>query len=73
MINLLAPRSIYLLLFCLPFFPEEIDVEAKGTKVWGHRQLDTHFINCIINNKKPQVTVENGIITTEISKKMVKE
>jgi len=61
------------LLFCLPFSPEEIDVEAKGTKVWGHRQLDAHFIDCVINNKKTQVTVEDGIIATEISKKMVKE
>jgi hypothetical protein len=53
--------------------PEEIDLDVKGARVWGHRQFDEHFIECVINKKKPQVTAEDGIIATEISKKMVKE
>ncbi|MCJ7560781.1 hypothetical protein MUO79_09250 [Candidatus Bathyarchaeota archaeon] len=46
---------------------------VKGARVWGHRQIDEHFIDCIINKKKPQVTIEDSVIATEISKKMVKE
>jgi len=46
---------------------------VKGARVWGHRQLDEHFIDCVINKKKPQVTAEDGIIAVEIAKNIVKE
>ncbi|NWG10518.1 Gfo/Idh/MocA family oxidoreductase [Candidatus Bathyarchaeota archaeon] len=51
--------------------PQEFTVEVKGTKVWGHRQLDEHFIDCILNKKKPQVTAEDGIKAQEIAQKIV--
>jgi myo-inositol 2-dehydrogenase/D-chiro-inositol 1-dehydrogenase len=52
--------------------PKEEILDVKGTRVWGHRQLDEHFIDCILNKKKPQVTVEDGIKAQEIAQKIVK-
>lgn len=51
--------------------PQEYRLEVKGTRVWGHRQIDEHFIDCILNNKKPQVTVDDAIRAQEIAQKMV--
>jgi predicted dehydrogenase len=41
--------------------PKEIDLPVSGTKVWGHRQLDEHFIDCILNNREPLVTMNDAI------------
>jgi predicted dehydrogenase len=51
--------------------PQEFTLEVKGTKVWGHRQLDEHFIDCILHKRKPQVTVEDAIKAQEIAQKIV--
>jgi predicted dehydrogenase len=53
--------------------PKEWDLDVKGTRVWGHRQLDTHFIDCILNHKKPQVTAEDAIKAIEIAQKITKQ
>jgi predicted dehydrogenase len=53
--------------------PKEIPVEAKGTRMWGHYQIDNHFIECIQQNKQPLVTVEDAIKTQEIAVKMVEK
>jgi predicted dehydrogenase len=53
--------------------PQELDLEVKGTRVWGHRQLDTHFIECVLKNKQPQVSVEDSIKAQEIAQKIVKQ
>jgi predicted dehydrogenase len=52
--------------------PREWRLEVKGTRVWGHRQLDEHFIDCILHNKRPQVTVEDAIKAVEIAQKITK-
>lgn len=52
--------------------PIEIDLQVSGTKVWGHRQLDEHFIDCILNNKEPQVTSEDAIKAQLIAEEIVK-
>ncbi|MGQ9530474.1 MAG: Gfo/Idh/MocA family protein [Candidatus Bathycorpusculaceae bacterium] len=52
--------------------PQETKLDVKGTRVWGHRQLDEHFIECILKNKKPQVTVEDAIKAQEVAQKIVK-
>jgi predicted dehydrogenase len=52
--------------------PQEWDLDVKGTKVWGHRQIDQHFIECILQNKKPQVTTEDAIKAIEIAQKITK-
>lgn len=52
--------------------PQEWNLDVKGARVWGHRQLDEHFIECILHKKKPQVTVEDGIKAQEVAQKIVK-
>ena len=52
--------------------PIEIDVPVSGTRVWGHRQLDEHFIECIQKNKEPMVTVEDAIKAQLIAEEIVK-
>lgn len=50
--------------------PQEWNVEVKGTRVWGHRQIDEHFIQCVLQHKQPQVTVEDAIKAQEIANKI---
>ncbi|HVP16979.1 MAG TPA: Gfo/Idh/MocA family oxidoreductase [candidate division Zixibacteria bacterium] len=52
--------------------PQEWNLDVKGTRVWGHRQLDEHFIDCILHHKKPQVTAEDAIKAEEVALKIVK-
>jgi len=52
--------------------PQEWNIDVKGTKVWGHRQADEHFIQCILQNKRPQVTTEDAIKAIEIAQKITK-
>jgi UDP-N-acetylglucosamine 3-dehydrogenase len=52
--------------------PQETKLEVKGTRVWGHRQLDEHFIDCLVNGRQPQVTVEDAIKAQEVAQKIVK-
>jgi len=52
--------------------PQEWDLDVKGTRVWGHRQLDEHFIDCVLHKKKPSVTVEDAIKAQEVALKIVK-
>ncbi len=52
--------------------PQEWDLNVKGTRVWGHRQLDEHFIDCILHGKKPAVTVWDAIKAQEVALKIVK-
>jgi len=52
--------------------PQEWNLDVKGARVWGHRQIDEHFIDCILNNKQPQVTTEDAIKAIEIAQKMTK-
>jgi len=51
---------------------EEIDVPVSGTKVWGHRQLDEHFIECVLKNKRPKVTIKDAIIAQRIAQVITK-
>jgi predicted dehydrogenase len=52
--------------------PQEWNLDVKGTRVWGHRQLDEHFIDCVLHHKKPQVTAEDAIKAEEVALKIVK-
>ncbi|MGQ9513605.1 MAG: Gfo/Idh/MocA family protein [Thermoproteota archaeon] len=52
--------------------PKEWDIQVSGTRVWGHRQIDEHFIDCILNKKEPKVTVEDAIKAIRIAKRIVK-
>jgi len=46
---------------------KEIDLQVKGTRVWGHRQCDTHFIESVLNNKTPSVTLKDAILAQEVA------
>ena len=52
--------------------PQEWNLDVKGTKVWGHRQADEHFIECILHKKQPRVSVEDAIKAQEIAQKITK-
>lgn len=52
--------------------PEELDLDVKGARIWGHRQIDEHFIDCIIHHKQPQATVSDAIKAIEIAAKMTR-
>ena len=52
--------------------PQEWNLDVKGTRVWGHRQIDEHFIECILQKKKPTVTSDDAIKAIEIAQKITK-
>jgi hypothetical protein len=60
------------MLYAMGEKPQETDIDVKGTKVWGHRQIDTYFIECILQHKQPTVTIEDSIKAEEAALKMVK-
>jgi predicted dehydrogenase len=52
--------------------PQEWNLDVKGTRIWGHRQADEHFIECILHKKRPKVSVEDAIKAQEIAQKITK-
>ena len=52
--------------------PQEWNLDVKGTRVWGHRQADEHFIECILHKKQPKVSVEDALKAQEIAQKITK-
>ena len=51
---------------------QEWKFTETGTKVWGHYQIDEHFIMCVRGETKPQVTVDDALKAQETAAKMVK-
>jgi predicted dehydrogenase len=47
------------------------EFKEKGTKVWGHYQIDAHFIECISKGKQPKLSVQDAIESQKIALKMV--
>ncbi len=45
---------------------------ATGTRVWGHQQLDRHFVRCLVAGKTPSVTAVDGMRAVEVATAMVK-
>jgi predicted dehydrogenase len=52
--------------------PQEWNLPVKGTRVWGHRQIDEHFIECILQNKQPQVTIDDAIKAQKVAQRIPK-
>jgi len=52
--------------------PQEWNLDVKGTRVWGHRQADEHFIECILHKKQPKVSLEDAIKAQEVAQKITK-
>lgn len=46
---------------------KEWKFSEKGTKVWGHYQIDAYFINCILQGKKPEISAKDGMEAQKIS------
>jgi predicted dehydrogenase len=44
---------------------------ATGTRVWGHQQLDRHFVTSIQKGKTPSVTAYDGMKAVEVATAMV--
>jgi len=42
-----------------------------GPKVWGHYQIDEHFVQCVLGKQEPRVTVEDAVKAQEVASKMV--
>lgn len=42
------------------------DVTMRGTRAWGHRQLDEYFLKCIKEGKAPKITPEDARKAMEI-------
>ncbi len=51
---------------------QEWTFEEKGTRVWGHYQLDSYFVDCILERKKPSFGVQDAIKAQMIAQKMVR-
>ncbi len=49
---------------------QEWKFKEEGTRVWGHYQMDEHFIKCILGEAQPQVTVEDAVKAQEIASAM---
>ncbi len=45
--------------------------DARGTRAWGHRQIDAHFVECVLNGKDPAITVTDAINVQKIASQMV--
>lgn len=52
--------------------PQEWNIDVKGARVWGHRQADEHFIQCILQKKRLEVTTGDAIKAIEVAQKMAK-
>lgn len=50
---------------------QEANLDIKRARVLGHRQLDEHFIECILQ-KRPQVSVEDATNAQDIALKITK-
>lgn len=51
---------------------EEWTFEEKGTKVWGHYQIDSYFVDCVLHGKIPSFGTEDAIKAQAIASKMVR-
>jgi predicted dehydrogenase len=50
----------------------EWNFKERGTRVWGHYQIDSHFVDCILQKQKPEVTVDDAVKAQTIASKMIK-
>jgi predicted dehydrogenase len=45
--------------------------EGGGHRVWGHMQMDEHFVDCILEGRQPSIRPEDGRRAVEIALKIV--
>ncbi len=49
---------------------QEWKFQVGGPRVWGHYQLDEHFIKCVLGEEKPKVTVDDAVKAQEVASKI---
>ncbi len=49
---------------------QEWKFQESGPAVWGHYQIDRHFIRCILGQDKPRVTMDDAAKATEVALKI---
>ena len=45
--------------------------EGGGHRVWGHMQMDEHFVDCILAGQQPSIPPEDGRRAVEVALKIV--
>jgi predicted dehydrogenase len=45
--------------------------EGGGHRVWGHMQMNEHFVDCVIEGKQPSISPEDGRRAVEVALKIV--
>ena len=50
---------------------ESWQFDEKGTRGWGHRQIDEHFVECVLKRQKPSVTPDDAIEVQRVARQMV--
>lgn len=69
--TLIAKWNNYLMLVGEDSEKQEWNFTEKGTKVWGHYQADSYFIDCILKEKKPTITVNDAIKAQNVALKIM--
>jgi predicted dehydrogenase len=46
------------------------EFNEKGTRAWGHRQIDQYFVDCVLKGAKPSITPDDAIAVQRVAKKM---
>jgi hypothetical protein len=42
----------------------------KGAKAWGHYQLDSYFVECILKGEKPTIAIRDAVEAQKVASKM---
>jgi len=49
---------------------QEWRFQESGPAVWGHYQMDEHFIRCILGQERPKVAMNDAIRAMEVALKI---
>jgi len=70
--SLVAEGNDHLVLYGAEPDKQEWIFRERGPRVWGHLQEDQHFVESILQNKKPSITAEDALKAQEIATRIVK-
>jgi len=70
--SLLAEGNDHLVLYGAKPDKQEWIFREKGPRVWGHLQEDQHFVESILQKKRPRITAEDALKAQEIATTITK-
>lgn len=70
--SLLAEGNDHLVLYGAKPDKQEWIFREKGPRVWGHLQEDQHFVESILQKKRPRITAEDALKAQEIATMITK-